>query len=435
MLTRRFIWLNVLSLTDMREIFPRGLYGLSLLFRNVSRHRVAELRLRQCLPLSYSQWTEGTLDEHCFAKHIYSDIRFCSDCLKLGYHSVTFQLRLTSQCPMHHCDLIRGCPHCGAHISSELTKDCFTAPFACPKCASPWAKAELSVNPPPIDRCRAIDELIEWCSRIATWPRVESFPPENQLASAFLKAPNLPLLGFATGNLCIASPDLGGSTLDNSELVRAQCRGVKGEQAPCPSFHMTVTRSRRLYRMFVDSVARFIPESDNLLNTFRRFSFDGLMQGRPVASSVSLLGLLLFRYTMEASGSPFSPHRGGAFRKERSAERRLTVSMKAYSPYVSELFRCTELEFRWLFDRIVLEEIRGIFAAAQNRAQMMAECGDYRLEDLYRSGIQWLPFSICLRSREGPLEFWSLRAPLDRCWKSLDRRLGLSSFLSADTGI
>lgn len=435
MLTRRFIWLNLPSRADMKGVIPYGPYGLSLLLRNVTRHQFAEMKLRQCLPLSHSQWLEATLDEHSFRRHIYSDIRFCGECLMLGYHTVIFQLRFVSRCPLHHCELIRGCPRCGAHISSELTKDCFNAPFACPKCRFPWTTGELSVDPPPIDCCRSVKELIEWCSKIAKWPRIESFPPEDQLASAFLKAPNLALLGLATGDFCVAETDLVGRALDSSELMRAQCRYVGGEQGACPSFHMKPTRSRRLYRMFLYSVARFIPESDNLLDTFRRFSFDGVINGKPASSLTMLLGLILFRYTMEAWGSPFSPNRGGAFLAERSSARSLTVSFRTYDPYVSELFRCSDMEFSWLFDRIVLEDIRGVFAASQKRAKTMAELGDYRLEDVYRSGIESLPFPICLRNREGRLEFWSLRARLDQRWKSLDRRLGLSSVLDTDSDV
>ncbi|MDQ1636987.1 MAG: hypothetical protein QOF62_326 [Pyrinomonadaceae bacterium] len=42
-----------------------------------------------------------------------NQLRYCTDCLKVGFHSAIHQLLFLSQCPIHNSPLVTRCPECG----------------------------------------------------------------------------------------------------------------------------------------------------------------------------------------------------------------------------------------------------------------------------------------------------------------------------------
>lgn len=62
---------------------------------------VEAYRLKQCF-----------LYQMCEELTDVSDVRFCNECLKLGYHCVFFQLRFLTHCPWHKLELSEPCTFC-----------------------------------------------------------------------------------------------------------------------------------------------------------------------------------------------------------------------------------------------------------------------------------------------------------------------------------
>jgi len=65
---------------------------------------------------------------------IVPSLRFCPDCLALGYHSVVHQFLLFDKCLVHGLELQTGCPGCHALISTEMTGSNLKRCFRCPCC-------------------------------------------------------------------------------------------------------------------------------------------------------------------------------------------------------------------------------------------------------------------------------------------------------------
>lgn len=54
-----------------------------------------------------------------FSSYRSAGIRFCPECLKLGYHCIFFDLALVSKCPIHQVSLTKGCNVCCSTVASN----------------------------------------------------------------------------------------------------------------------------------------------------------------------------------------------------------------------------------------------------------------------------------------------------------------------------
>lgn len=62
-------------------------------------------------------------------------IRFCSDCLRGGYHTLLFQLPWWVRCPIHGCLLLRTCPTCGGALNGLRLRAQPAVAFQCSHCS------------------------------------------------------------------------------------------------------------------------------------------------------------------------------------------------------------------------------------------------------------------------------------------------------------
>ena len=74
-------------------------------------------------------------------------LRYCPDCLSIGYHSMVFQHWALGSCPLHGVRLLERCPNCSEPIKitgALISRD----PFACPRCGHFFLHDFSSVTKP-----------------------------------------------------------------------------------------------------------------------------------------------------------------------------------------------------------------------------------------------------------------------------------------------
>ena len=64
----------------------------------------------------------------------HADLRWCSECVKSGYHTPMFQLPMVEVCPAHHGVLKHRCPRCRSPFPYQLTTLSQLPLFCCPSC-------------------------------------------------------------------------------------------------------------------------------------------------------------------------------------------------------------------------------------------------------------------------------------------------------------
>ena len=71
-------------------------------------------------------------------------LRFCTKCLRRGYHGVLHQLELLQQCPMHGGWLQTDCRRCGQPTPFRLNARLLDAPFRCGNCRAYYVSQQPS---------------------------------------------------------------------------------------------------------------------------------------------------------------------------------------------------------------------------------------------------------------------------------------------------
>jgi hypothetical protein len=74
-------------------------------------------------------------------------LRYCPQCLDLGYHSIVFQHVGISRCPLHNCMLQDCCPVCDELIYPTF-RSCLDNPFECLRCFAPLTRTVASSTDP-----------------------------------------------------------------------------------------------------------------------------------------------------------------------------------------------------------------------------------------------------------------------------------------------
>jgi hypothetical protein len=85
------------------------------------------------------------------------ELRYCPECLRLGYHSTLFQYLGLATCPMHGCLLQLGCSGC-AHKVVPTLGGTAADPFACPKCRKSFVSLVATARDG--DGLKALDEKL-----------------------------------------------------------------------------------------------------------------------------------------------------------------------------------------------------------------------------------------------------------------------------------
>jgi hypothetical protein len=74
-------------------------------------------------------------------------LRFCPECLKIGYHARYFQLLSLAECPIHHLTLLDECPNCGAKTPNyRICKELLSAVYCCPTCGMLYGGSRISIH-------------------------------------------------------------------------------------------------------------------------------------------------------------------------------------------------------------------------------------------------------------------------------------------------
>lgn len=125
---------------------------------------------------------------------IHSHHRICIECMKVGYHSSIYSLKLLKACPIHGCDFINSCS-CGEYFPDLLTQRDFKNPCQC-RCGkfnilskensrfpavnsdftrplmpiAHWLDSiKLLIRSPTNDSSMAGDRIPEWASLMPQW--------------------------------------------------------------------------------------------------------------------------------------------------------------------------------------------------------------------------------------------------------------------------
>lgn len=107
------------------------------------RELVDVRRLRQALGLPLKVLRAALLPPQSF--RITSPyLRFCTKCLRRGYHGVLHQLELLQQCPMHGGWLQTDCRRCGQPTPFRLNARLLDAPFRCGNCRAYYVSQQPS---------------------------------------------------------------------------------------------------------------------------------------------------------------------------------------------------------------------------------------------------------------------------------------------------
>lgn len=69
-------------------------------------------------------------------KLLHRSLRYCKQCLAMGYHSIVGQHIAIARCPLHNSSLTDACPDCGRPIAPTFGS-VLVNPFECPVCGAP----------------------------------------------------------------------------------------------------------------------------------------------------------------------------------------------------------------------------------------------------------------------------------------------------------
>ena len=71
-------------------------------------------------------------------------LRFCSICIRLGFHSALFQMPWIDRCPIHDEKIQDECPGCLSRISYRVDSEALSLAYGCPLCGSSlWPERDM----------------------------------------------------------------------------------------------------------------------------------------------------------------------------------------------------------------------------------------------------------------------------------------------------
>lgn len=75
----------------------------------------------------------------------WTKFKYCPVCLDNCFHAPVFCLIGINACPLHHCQLISECVHCGKEVGSNyFDPDIFSEPLACSHCKRPFTRKNIA---------------------------------------------------------------------------------------------------------------------------------------------------------------------------------------------------------------------------------------------------------------------------------------------------
>ena len=147
--------------------------------------------LAECDPSSLGGWGHGLFLD---------TVRICPECLRLGYHSVLFSLKILRTCPIHDLPLLDRCPH-GDPIDEDKCIGVFRQPGSC-RCGALSLFTDQTCRRPlmrPAD-LGPMDEVANWLHAIV---RSVAMPRRH---GNTLHEQGPPFIGSCTEVLALAPP-------------------------------------------------------------------------------------------------------------------------------------------------------------------------------------------------------------------------------------
>jgi hypothetical protein len=102
-------------------------------------------------------------------------LRWCPECLKSGYHALSFQIPIVHRCPGHDLQLIQRCPRCRVELPYKLHGASTAQPmFCCPTCKFDLVQelrtssSRAPLGKGVIDSFHADASLLELCDSLPT---------------------------------------------------------------------------------------------------------------------------------------------------------------------------------------------------------------------------------------------------------------------------
>lgn len=119
----RFLWMNAISGQDLwRALTGRKKRDVSLPSSRTFPAQYIELITEISVTNDFAKHFHARSLSNCFGPNsgremlAVKGIRFCPSCLRECFHSPLFQLETVRKCPVHGCELLDACEHCGAKI-------------------------------------------------------------------------------------------------------------------------------------------------------------------------------------------------------------------------------------------------------------------------------------------------------------------------------
>ena len=105
------------------------------------------------------------------ARHaLHEELRFCEDCLSVGFHSPVYQVRYVQRCPIHNADLRSRCPQCGRKISMSCSNNALAHAYAC-QCGHSFLMDVAKTGMRALVRELDTSPITEWQSWANSWGR------------------------------------------------------------------------------------------------------------------------------------------------------------------------------------------------------------------------------------------------------------------------
>lgn len=166
---QRFIMLNAILPRDFSEIYFQE-NNFKEFSTNYASNCFKHQTFRQDLRVSQTVYDHMTLNsiEKTFADQTVESLKYCPICINSLYHSIYFQIKWVSDCPIHKVKLLNKCHNCGRGISVLFNRKMVHSPYCCTWCLSPlYTDKNLLLNPPIIEESVDFKRIANWCRYMA----------------------------------------------------------------------------------------------------------------------------------------------------------------------------------------------------------------------------------------------------------------------------
>ena len=137
----KFSLCNRLSSAELTELFvlrdANGLYMMPDLRRKERWNEAALATILELPPGVFAMSFCVTAPRQVLGR-VSTELRYCKQCLEMGFHAAWFQWLSAERCPLHRVFLRSGCFDCSAPIPYAVGACLAVSPLRCPTCTRDW---------------------------------------------------------------------------------------------------------------------------------------------------------------------------------------------------------------------------------------------------------------------------------------------------------